>query len=118
MTKSGPDAALLQRREHRERGRDERRLLDGGVEQLLERRRGSRGARGRGRYASLPRAKTALAAGIASAMSRPIPASNEPWPGKQKAIFVHAASSIVHRISALPHVRPAPIPVMSTSLPG
>ena len=37
--------------------------------------------------AALPRLKTSIAAGTASAKSRPMPASTDPWPGKQKAIL-------------------------------
>ena len=38
--------------------------------------------------ASLPASYTAIASGTASAISRPMPASYEPWPGNMKAIFV------------------------------
>ena len=38
--------------------------------------------------------------------------------GETERDLAQLGPPIVHRISALPHVRPAPIPVMSTSLPG
>ena len=44
--------------------------------------------------ASLPASYTAIASGTASAMSRPIPASYEPWPGNMKAILVTLLSSL------------------------
>ncbi len=47
-----------------------------------------------------------------------MPVSSEPWPGKQNAIFVTRPSPSSIRISAEPHVRPAPMPVISTSSPG
>ena len=37
--------------------------------------------------ASLPMSNTSIASGDASAISRPMPVSSEPWPGKQNAIF-------------------------------
>src|SRR5260370_14648306 len=38
--------------------------------------------------------------------------------GEAERNLVHAPFSAVQRMSALPHVSPAPIPVMSTSCPG
>src|SRR5207247_3102765 len=38
--------------------------------------------------------------------------------GEAQSDLVHAAISFVQRISADPHVRPAPIPVINTSCPG
>ena len=67
-------------------------------------------------HASLPRSYTSIASGTAVATSRPMPRSSEPWPGKQKAIFVIAVP--VQRITAEPQVRPAPMPVISTVSPS
>ena len=38
--------------------------------------------------ASEPMRYTSIASGTASAISRPIPTSSEPWPGKQNATLV------------------------------
>ena len=109
------DAALLQRREHRERRRHESGLLDCGVQELL---RGGVEAQ----------ALEIEAAGLAAALEDGLRGGNRlgdvaphsllirALAGETEGDFLHAFS--VHLISALPHVNPAPIPVMSTSWPG
>ena len=88
----GLDAPIMQGREHREGGRDERRLLHRRVESSSA--SAWKQSRSRSRpLASLPRLKTSIAAGTASAKSRPMPASNEPWPGKQNAILFNSVAS-------------------------
>jgi len=44
--------------------------------------------------ASEPRSKTSMASGNASANSRPIPCSSDPWPGKQNAILPMVSISL------------------------
>jgi hypothetical protein len=111
------DAALVQSREHRERRRDESGLLHRGVEQRL-------GVRVEAqmlevettRLASSPEdvqrsrhglREVAAHARLERALAR-----------EAEGDLAHAARPIVQRISALPQVRPAPIPVMSTRPPG
>ena len=111
------DAALLQRREHREGGRHERGLLHRGVDELVGVRVEAEALEietghcapspedvhcGRDRFREVP-----AHAGLDRALAR-----------EAEGDLVHAGDCAVQRISALPQVRPAPIPVMSTSLPG
>ena len=113
----GLDAALVQGGEHRERRRNERRLLHRGVVELL----------GVGVEAQTleveparlaPAPKTSIAAGIASANVPAHPGLERALAREAEGDLVHAAFSPVQRINALPHVRPAPIPVINTSFPA
>ena len=111
------DPAVAQGSENRQRGGDEGRLLHGGVHELLgigveaeplevEAARRATALENRhrgGRHLG----EVATHAGLERAL---------PW--ETEGDLVHAAASSVQRISALPHVRPAPIPVMRTRLPG
>ena len=81
------DPALPHRSEECERRRDERRLLDRRVDELLLLAVEAQPLEVEAaRLAAAP--EDPRADGYASAMSRPIPASIEPWPGKQNAILL------------------------------
>ena len=69
--------------------------------------------------AALLRSKTSHASGTASAMSLPMPASIEPWPGEAKRDLAHPWRHLLRPLDhAEPHVSPAPIPVISTIRPS
>ena len=109
--------AFTQGCEHGERRRDERRLLHRGVHELLcvgveaealeiEAGRRTRAPEDVHRGGHRLR-EVAAHAGLERALAR-----------EAERDLAHCESLSVQRISALPQVRPAPIPVMSTSLPG
>ena len=83
----GHEPALAQRGEHRQARRDERRLLQLRLDHVPRSACRSRACARSRPEASLPMSNTSIASGDASAISRPMPVSSEPWPGKQNAIF-------------------------------
>src|SRR5262249_28264291 len=113
----GFQPTLAERRENREARGDERRLLHLRVDELLERRVEAetleieaRGLRADAVHLACrwERAGDLLAhAGL-----------ERPLAGKTKRHLGHVVLPFVHSMSAEPHVRPAPIPVMSTSAPS
>ena len=83
----GLDAARAQRREHGEAGRDERRLLDLGLDQLLDRRLEAEPAQVEaGRLAPALEDLHRLGHGLGDVAAHA--ASSEPCPGKQNAILL------------------------------
>ena len=109
--------ARTQRREDRERRRDERRLLHGRVEQLV-----SVAVEAELRQVE-PRRLAAAVVHVAGLRHRfgDVAAHarlHRALPREAERDLAHAAISFVQRISALPQVRPAPIPVIRTSCPG
>src|SRR5207244_4545700 len=111
------DAAVADRREHREGCRDERRLLHGGVDEL----------RGVGVEAQPlevePRCRTAALEDVHRSPDgvRDVAAHagfDRPLPREAERDLAHRPAPSVQRRSAEPQVRPAPMPVISTSFPG
>ena len=113
----GLEPARTDRGEDCERGGDERRLLHGGVEQLggvavetetfeVELRGAASALVHRARLGDRV-GDVAAHAGLDGALT-----------GEAEGNLHAAAPFNVQRMSALPHVRPAPIPVMRTSFPG
>src|SRR5205823_8268910 len=113
----GLDAMLAQSGQHRERGRDERGLLHRRVEQLLR-----LGVEAQSLEVEAARHAASLEHGPRSGYGLREVATHagleRALAGKAKRHLAQTAPPIVHRINALPHVRPAPIPVMSTRLPA
>ena len=113
----GLHAALLQGCQHRERRRDERRLLHRRVHEilgvaveaeLLE-------VEPAGRAAALEdRSRSGNGLGEVAAHA----GLDRPLAWEAEGDLAHAELRPLQRISALPHVNPAPMPVMSTSFPG
>src|SRR5690242_6597450 len=111
------DPARLQRSENRQAGRNERRLLDRGVEELvdmpletetlqIEARSVATNAEDLHRVRERLRDLTAHAG------------FEGPLPRKTERDLAHHFLPFVHSIKPEPHVRPAPMPVMSTSAPS
>src|SRR4029079_17998726 len=116
----GPDPPLPQRCVERQTGGDERRLLDLGVDHVLDRALEAQllevhpGGLGR-----LVEHGHRLGDGLRDLAAHP--GLERALPGEHERDLGHAAAPVVgwvHSISADPHVRPAPMPVRSTSLPG
>ena len=98
-----------------ERGQDgqarrhERGLLHLGLHELLERRVEAQVDEVEP-DASLARSNTLIASGTASAISRPMPGSSDPWPGKQNATFPCPFPSLISLRSS-PSIRADPSPM-------
>ncbi len=111
------EAALAHRGEDREARRDERRLLDLRLHELVERRREAQGlevepGRLRPHAVHLPGGGKGLGDLAAHALLE------RPLAGKTECNLAHRGLPFVHSMSADPQVRPAPIPVISTSAPS
>ena len=115
----GLDASRLQRGEHGEAGRDERGLLDIGLDELVELGIEAEGAQVEPRrLAAQVEDAHRLGHRLRDVTSHPL--LQRPLPGEAECDLssCHAAISFVHSITPEPQVRPAPIPVIRTIVPS
>ncbi len=111
------EAALAHRREDREARGDERRLLYLRVDELLERRREAELLEVEpGRLGSDPIHLACRREGLGDLA--PHSFLERPLSGEAESDLRHRGLPFVHSMSAEPQVRPAPIPVSSTSVPS
>src|SRR5581483_9639714 len=114
------DAARTERRVEREAGGDERRLLHLGVDEILDRPVEAELLQVHaGGVARLRVDRHRLGDRLGDLPAHPC--LGRTLPGEHEGDLRHTRAPVVgcvHSISAEPHVRPAPMPVRSTSLPG
>ena len=112
-----PDPAGAERRQEGEARRHEHRLLHLGLDEILQRRLEAEADQVEaGGLAATPQDVHRLGHGLGDLAAHA--RLERALPGEAESDLAHAAISSVHSIKLEPHVRPAPIPVMSTSLPG